>query len=136
FGLGVYFCEVAAHDQARHRLGRVMTQAGALHRAWLVDSARIWLTRSLVGSGSLTSEYLDGLVGDVERWGAPFPDEAIHDLHPPLPALALAEIRLAQNRTCEAARLAEEGMATAVSHARTLDEVLAGEIQVRLLLQQ
>jgi hypothetical protein len=134
-GEATLLLEARAPEEAARTFRRVVEQARTLHRPWMERAGKIGLVQALLGTGRLKPAELlfHGL--DVEQWAAPIPAAQVHDLLAPLPGIALAEIRLSDDRLEEALRLAIEAATVASEHGRTPDEVLACEVQLRVHLR-
>ncbi len=120
---GEFLIELRAYEQAAEVAGRAIEQGRLLSRSWMSRWGQLLLVTALLRSGKLDAATLAGICGELDAGGWP------------LPAELMAEVCLADGRTDEALRHAEEAIATRRKDGHRFELVIATEMKLRALTQ-
>jgi class 3 adenylate cyclase/tetratricopeptide (TPR) repeat protein len=122
FGIAGYYLELMAYEQAEQAYRRLIEQGGRLNRAWMVQSGRLGLARSLIRSGRSEEEEIPGIARELGAAGA--------EMSTPI----AAERALARGDLDDALREAASSAADLLAKEYKPDYVSTLELKVRVLL--
>ena len=94
-GLGVYYLELMAYEQAIEKLESTIKQATLLSRVWMQDNARISLVEAIAVSGLKGHQYKDNL-------------KSLENLSKPMAMVRIGESARAKGKLSEAIEFAEK----------------------------
>jgi len=99
-GLGVYYLELMAYEQAIEKLESAIKQATLLSRVWMQDNARISLVEAIAVSGLKDHQYKDNL-------------KSLENLSKPMAMVRIGESARAKGKLPEAIEIAKKAEALA-----------------------
>jgi tetratricopeptide (TPR) repeat protein len=126
FGMGMYYLELLAFEQATEVFEHTVEQAKRLGRSWLTPWAQVELSRSLLRRRRLDEVNLDWSARGLESTGTTLPAD--------VPNL-LGEIALFKGELDAALRQAEKACTEAEKQGWRPAHVSALELRLRVLLQ-